>query len=120
MLRSFLLLLAVSSTAWAQDVPLELGATLLLKVVTYDASFEGRGSGDFVVLVPYSDDRARAEAAVQQLASVARSRIRSRTLSFFAVKGADLGAELHAKKASAILALEGTPEALLVDIARLG
>ena len=101
-------------------MPLELGTTVLLKVVTYDTTFDARSPGEFVVLIPYADDGSRALAAVEQLANVARSRIRARPLSFHAVKSTELSAEAKARKASAILALEGTPDSVLAEIARAG
>jgi hypothetical protein len=83
--RGFALsLVLLSSAASAQpEAPVKLGALLLLKLVTYDAAFDTRGDGDFVLAVPYSKGReADAEALVKTLLEVETRRIKQRPLVF--------------------------------------
>jgi hypothetical protein len=86
--RSVVLTLLVSAgLAHAQsEAPVKLGALLLLKLVTYDAAFDTRGDGDFVLAVPFSKGKdAEADALVRALLEVETRRIKQRPLVFRAV-----------------------------------
>lgn len=116
-----LALLLLALPASADEVPLQLGVTVLLKVLTYEASFDTRGSGDFLVLVPFSGDkRAPADAAVEALAPLAHSKLRTRTLTFMVVKANELQATVMARKPAAILLLPDADDILLAETRRLG
>lgn len=81
-MRALLLSLALASTALAQpEVPPKLGFLVLLKVLTYDAGFDARGQGDFVVLVPFSKgSEAKAEGLVSELSRGEVKSIKQRKL----------------------------------------
>src|SRR5438105_11629627 len=112
MARAGLLLSLFATSASAEEMPVEQGVTLLLKLLTYEAGFEARGAGEFVVLVPYGPEgKGRADAAVEALAPVAKARVRSRPLSFVAVKSAELASTHAGRKVSAILLLPGADAA---------
>ncbi|MDX2012039.1 MAG: YfiR family protein [Myxococcaceae bacterium] len=88
MSRAIALAVALSSgLAHAQaEAPVKLGALLLLKLVTYDAAFDTRGDGDFVLAVPYSKGReGEAEALVKALLEVETRRLKQRPLVFRAL-----------------------------------
>jgi len=116
-----LAVMLLSAAAPADEVPLSVGATVLLKVLTYDASFDGRGSGDFVVLVPHAPDRkAEADVAMEALAPLTKSKLKARALSFVPVRAAELAGAIETKRASAILLLRGSSSDLIAEAARLG
>lgn len=79
-------LLAVGAGAQPAVVPPKLGVLVLLKVLTYDAGFDARGQGDFVIAVPYSKGReAAATALVDELTTLEIKSIKQRKLVFRAV-----------------------------------
>lgn len=70
-------------TASAQDVPPKVGVLVLLKVLTYDAGFEARGQGDFVVLVAFSKgNEGPANALLAELNGLEIKSIKQRKLVF--------------------------------------
>lgn len=84
----------------AAEVPQQLALVVMLKVLTYDASFSSRGDGDFVVLVPWAPGhREQAEALTALGAGLSLRTINSRSLRFVAVPLA----ELTAAKGAAVL-----------------
>jgi hypothetical protein len=85
------LVLAVPFASRADETPPALAITVMLKVLTYDSAFAGRGSGDFVVLVPYGpkeEDDAREVVAAGE--AVEQKAIVGRPIRFVAVPIADL------------------------------
>ncbi|MDP3234406.1 MAG: YfiR/HmsC family protein [Myxococcales bacterium] len=67
----------------AQEVPPRLAMLVLLKVLTYDAGFEARGQGDFVVTVPFSPGReGAADALLGLLGALEIKTIKQRKLVF--------------------------------------
>ncbi|MBL8958100.1 MAG: hypothetical protein JNK82_45430 [Myxococcaceae bacterium] len=96
----------------AEEVPPKLALMVMLKVATYDAHFAERGSGDFVVLVPYAKG---GEDKAAELVGVAKGlelkSINERPLKFVAVASGELGG---GTRASAVLLHAGFPE----DVAR--
>lgn len=65
------------------EVPPKLAMLVLLKVLTYDAGFEKRGQGDFVVTVPFSTGReAAADELLASLATLDIKTIKQRKLVF--------------------------------------
>jgi hypothetical protein len=103
----------VALSAHAQDVPHSLALMVMLKVLTYDATFSSRGAGDFVVLVPFgAGDEAKAAAAVDIASGMELRTINGRTLKFIAVPAAELAG---GAKASAVLLHSGMPLAAARD-----
>lgn len=112
-----LLLAAVAAHA-ADRVPPELGFVVLLKVLTYDAGFDRRGSGDFVVLVPYAS-RASADKLLKEVEYISASRVKTRTLSLVAVEVSALKAEVAARQAAAVLVPDDAPPAVVEEAVRV-
>jgi len=110
------LALAVPCVARADDVPPTLALTVMLKVLTYDSAFAARGSGDFVVLVPYAPkEEADAKEAIEAAEAVEQKVIVGRPLRFTAVPLAELSSK--AASASAILLHRRTSAAQAKSIA---
>lgn len=91
----------LAATVCAQErVPDSLGVLVMLKVLTYDSGFDARGSGDFVVLVPFAPGR---EADANALAKVGNAlevkSIKERPLRFVVLAAA----ESSKQSASAVL-----------------
>jgi hypothetical protein len=121
MARAGLLLSLFAMTASGEEMPVEQGVTLLLKVLTYEAGFEAKGSGEFVVLVPYgAEGRGRADAAVEALAPVAKAKVKTRALSFVPVKSTEISATHSGRKVSAVLLLPGSDASVVNETGRLG
>ncbi|PZR10533.1 MAG: hypothetical protein DI536_20035 [Archangium gephyra] len=92
-------LLATASAA-QERVPDSLGLLVMLKVLTYDSGFDARGSGDFVVLIPYAPGREVDAAALAKLGSALEVKsIKERPLRFVVVPAA----ESSKQSASAVL-----------------
>lgn len=108
-------LLLLAAPALADEVPTERGVTLLLKIITYDSHFDSASTAPFVVLVPFDADKAKAEAAVNELGALAKTTIKGRPLAFKVVSADQLESD-----AAAILALPGIGTPLLTEIARVG
>src|SRR4051794_32022343 len=86
-----LAVLTASSSAHAQEVPGHLALMVMLKVLTYDINFSSRGTGDFLVLVPFAKgEQARATETVDKAMSVDLRSINDRSLKFIAVPIAEL------------------------------
>ncbi|MBL8933384.1 MAG: DUF4154 domain-containing protein [Archangium sp.] len=85
-MRTASLLLLCALRAFAEpttEVPPRLATLVMLKVLTYDAGFEGRGQGDFVVAIPFSKGAERAAEAVRvSLADLDIKTIKQRSLVF--------------------------------------
>lgn len=106
------LLCLASLTAAAQAVPAPVALQVMLKLVTYDASFPRRGDGDFVVVVPYGP--GQSDAAEQLLATtkaLPQSKIVARPLRFVGLPDpgddARLLKTMETEGASAVLLLPG-------------
>lgn len=86
-MRALALLTCLATTALAQErVPDSLGVLVMLKVLTYDAGFDARGSGDFVVLVPYANGHEAEATALAKLgSSLDVKSIKERPLRFVVV-----------------------------------
>lgn len=110
--------LLLTATAWAEEVPTERGVTLLLKIVTYDTHFDAAATAPFLVLVPFDQDKARAEAAALELVPLSKTKIKGRPLAFQVVSAEQL--EVASVGASAILAMPGLGAPLLTEITRVG
>lgn len=110
------LLLAAAAVHAEDRVPEKLGLMVMLKIVSYDAAFASRGSGDFVVLVPYAPgDEARAHTIAAVGAALEVKTIKERSLRFVPVP---VG-ELSVKKGSAVLLhLGARGEVLKASLAR--
>ncbi len=97
--------------ALADEVPPQLGLLVMLKVLSYDATFEARvGDRDFLVLVPYAPnqtDAARAVAAVGLELPI--KAMVGRPLKFEPVPAAELETQLVTRNAAAVIVLGGTP-----------
>ena len=103
----------VSASAQAQEVPGHLALMVMLKVLTYDTNFASRGSGDFVVLVPFAKgDAGRAADTVEKAEGVDLHSINDRALKFVAVPVSELGAT----KGSAVLLHAGMAAEVAKDI----
>lgn len=112
-LRTGVVLLAVlaATAARAEDrVPANLALQLLLKVVTYDQSFGGRGDGDFVVLVPSSSAETAALSEAMSAAKAMPPKIQNRTLKFVPVGWDTLAAAISEQNASAVLLISGASD----------
>jgi hypothetical protein len=107
------LALVTAPEAQAQEVPQKLALMVMLKVLTYDANFATRGSGDFVVLVPFvKGEQARAAEAVEKAGSVDLHSINERALKFIAVPLGELGAA----KGSAVLLHAGMADEVAREV----
>lgn len=95
------------------EVPPQLGVVVMLKVLTYDASFTSRGTGDFVVCVPTSELVPGLAARLAELEPVGATLISGRKVRLRQVP-ADQVAGLAGLHASAVLFLPGL-EPQLVD-----
>jgi hypothetical protein len=101
-------LTGVTSPAWAQA---KIAVPILLKVLTYDETFDSRGKGPFVVLVVGESHLAAGrEALFQELNALSVTSIRSRPLRFIGFEMKDeksLAAEVEKSAVDALLALPG-------------
>ena len=86
----------------------------MLKVLTYDAGFDGRGGdGEFLVLVPFSyAQSASAHELVATGAGLTTRAIQGRRLHFEPQPAADLEAQVTARNPSALLIPADTPPEL--------
>lgn len=108
---------------WAEPLeaaPPQLSLLVMLKVVTYDTGFAGRGEGEFLVLVPHHPSQEKQlKEAVEAVKSMAQSRIQNRVLRFEGVSEEKLALKAKEQKPSAILLLGGATELQLKETARL-
>ena len=99
-------LLAATLGHAEERVPDALGLMVMLKVVSYDTAFASHGSGEFVVLVPYSPGQeAKANALAAVGAGLEVKTIKERSLHFVPTAMA----ELDSKKGTAVLLYFGFP-----------
>ena len=95
------------------EVDVKAAMPVLLKVLTYDTNFDSRGAGDFVVLVVSDPSQAAARGRlVNELKDVSVTKVKNRPVKYVAVEYKDeagLQAEIDRNKASALMALPGTP-----------
>jgi hypothetical protein len=108
--------LLVSGVAWA-DVDVKAAMPVLLKVLTYDTNFDSRGAGEFVVLVvsDASGTGARAQL-LTDLKDVSVTKVKNRPVKYVSVEYKDeasLQADIDRTKASALMAIPGTPAAAI-------
>lgn len=107
--------LLVAGAAGADEVPDDLALKLMLRVVTYDATFAQRGSGEFVVLVPFEKgQQARASQLVELAERLGLTTIANRPLKLHPVPVA----ELDVAKGSALLVPPGTSPGAVSDAVR--
>jgi hypothetical protein len=108
--------------ALAAEVPAELGLLVMLKVLTYDSAFAGRGGdGEFLILVPFAVSHAeRAQELVATGAGLSTRSIQGRRLAFEPVPLADLDAQIAARTPAALLVPGDTPAAAVKQIAAIG
>jgi hypothetical protein len=105
-------LVCVEGAASAQDIPdPKVAVPILLKVITYDKAFSGRGAGDFVLLVVSEPGQANTrEEVLTTLRTLKLSAVQNRPLRFVTAEFKDessLAAKLDAVKPSALLAIPG-------------
>lgn len=107
----------LSSAAWAASVDVKAAMPVLLKVLTYDTNFDSRGAGDFVVLVVSDPGEAGARGQlVNELKDVSVTKVKNRTVKYVSVDFKDeasLQAEIDKNRASALLAIPGTPSSAI-------
>lgn len=85
-LAASVMLVVSAAHAQSAEAPPKLGILVLLKVLTYDAGFDARGQGDFVVVVPFSKgNEDRAQRLVDELGSIEVKTIKQRRLVFRSV-----------------------------------
>lgn len=114
---------AAGSGAGADEpVPAKLALLVMLKVLTYDRNLAARGEGDFVVYVAVEPGQESArkelERAVEELRGAA---LRARPVRFvYGPVGTaeELGKQLVAHQAQAVLALAGLSDAGLAALAQ--
>lgn len=99
--------------ALAQDAPPSVSVLLMLKLVTYDQALSSRGTGDFVVAIPFEKSQTRALDEVLLAAkALPQTKIASRALRFVTVSDpgddAKLAKALDAEQPSALLVLPGS------------
>lgn len=105
-------LLLASSARAETAVPPQLSLLVMLKILTYDQSFAGRGEGDFVVLVPNSPGQTEAlNEAMAAVRAMAQTKIQARALKFVPVASDTLAKAVTEQKASALLILPGSTDA---------
>jgi YfiR/HmsC-like len=111
-----LLVFLLSSAAWA-DVDVKAAMPVLLKVLTYDTNFDSRGAGDFVVLVVSDGSGTSARAQLlTDLKDVSVTKVKNRPVKYVSVEYKDeagLQADIDRTKASALMAIPGTPAAAI-------
>ncbi len=111
---ALLVVFALAPPAFA-EVPLDAGLRLMLKMLTYDSSFKARGSGEFLVLVPFDEATKISSREVVGAASrMSTTNLRDRTLLYLAVPVEELDDSILRRKAAAVL----LPPGLGVDAAR--
>lgn len=110
------LLLLAPAPALA-DVDVKAAMPVLLKVLTYDTNFDSRGAGDFVVLVLSDPSQADArEKLAAALKDVTVTKVKNRAVRYVAVDFKDEGglqADIDRTRASALMAIPGTPAAAI-------
>ncbi|MFL5322009.1 MAG: YfiR/HmsC family protein [Myxococcaceae bacterium] len=108
-----LVTLLCAGLARAQEAaPAQISLLVMLKVITYDTGFAGRGDGDFVVVIPYLPTQAQALTdASDAVKAMAQSKIQSRALRFVPVPFDQVGKAIAEQKASAVLLLPGSSDA---------
>jgi hypothetical protein len=100
-----LLVLVAFAAAASEEVPPALALTVMLKVLTYDANFGTRGSGEFVILVPYAPGgEAHANEIVELAAQSPLRSINNRPLKFVALASS----QLSSSKCAAVLLPPGS------------
>jgi hypothetical protein len=107
--------LLVAGAAAAEEVPDELALKLMLRVLTYDANFDRRGTGDFVVQVAFEKGHeARAARLVELAARLGLTTIARRPLKLVAapLEGLDVS------KSGAVLVAPGTSAAVAHDVVK--
>lgn len=98
--------------ALGEPTPPRLGLTFLFKAIAYDERLAEKGSGDFVVLVPWSRqpeeiDRLIAEASADKAANV-----RQRPIKYLAVPFVQLEDKIDNLGASAVLLAPSEPDTM--------
>jgi hypothetical protein len=104
--------LLAGTAASAEDVDIKSAMPVLLKVLTYDVNFDSRGTGDFVILVAGTPDKAeRRKALLKDLESVSVTKVKNRPVKYAVADLKDeatLQADIDRTHASAVLAVPGT------------
>lgn len=115
-------LLAPSRASAEEAVPPELALKVMLKVLTYDASFQRQGDGDFVIAIAWPEGAEGArDAAMKAAGMLAEKSIQGRALRFVPVSYGSEGAisELARRLgAAAVLAPGGLKDGDYAAIAR--
>ncbi len=108
-----------ASRAQAEEVPRDLGLLVMLKVLTYDAAFEGRlGAHEFLVLVPFGKNTADiAKNIVTAAAALPIKAMLGRTLRFEAIPSGELETQLVTRQAGAVFIPTGTSAELATSLA---
>jgi len=120
---TFWALCMVASVASAEEPDVKAVMPVLLKVLTYDVNFDARGAGDFIILV--ASDPASAEkrkALLKDLETITVTKVKNRNVKYVGVELKDeatLQADIDKAKASAVLAMPGTPPPLVKTVSEV-
>ena len=92
-------------------MPANLGLLVMLKVLTYDSTFDKRGGdGEFLVLVPFTYPQSASALELSAAGAELTTRsIQGRRLHFEPQPAADLEAQLVARRPAALLIPADTP-----------
>lgn len=103
--------------------PLAERVPLVLKVLGYDANFETRGVGEFVVLVGSDAKRSGdRKALMESLKTAPELKVKGRLVKFATAELADEASvqhEIDRTKASAVLVLPGSSDAVVKAISEV-
>jgi hypothetical protein len=113
----------VAGSATADEVDVKAAMPVLLKVLTYDVNFDARGAGDFVILVASEPAMAdKRKAMLKDLEGVSVTKVKNRNVKYVGIELKDevtLQADIDKAKASAVLAIPGTPPPLVKTISEV-
>jgi hypothetical protein len=113
----------IAAGASAEEPDVKAAMPVLLKVLTYDVNFDARGAGDFVILVASDPGQAeKRKALLKDLEGVSVTKVKNRNVKYIGIDVKDettLQADIDRTKASAVLAVPGTPAASVKTISEV-
>jgi hypothetical protein len=113
----------IASAGAAEEPDVKATMPVLLKVLTYDVNFDSRGSGDFVILVASdTGNTEKRKALLKDLEAVPVTKVKNRTIKYVGIELRDeqsLQADIDKNKASAVLAVPGTPPSFVKTISEV-
>jgi YfiR/HmsC-like len=98
--------------ALGEPTPPNIGLNVLLKAIAYDERLASKGTGDFVVLVPWSRQPEEVERLIAEASVDKAANIRQRPIRYIAVPFVQLEDKIERLGASAVLLAPSEPEAM--------